>query len=163
MWEEILKLPMSQLFSDKGQYALTEHMIFFTLGVIIFSSSFYTFTKVRDRIAEYSTKEVLKNIANYVVNNIVKAYVTGKNLNSSGEPVFEMKITLPRKVSGQYYRLNIRGGQARIFSLADPRINYTRSLYNLNESITINGTVDSRVSSTFVLKYNKTGDKIILR
>lgn len=152
---------MFQFPSNKGQYILIEHMLYFALGVIIFSSSFYTFTKVRDRISIYSTREVFKNIANYVTNQIVRIYTIGKEMNTS-KPV-EITLSLPQKVNGQYYRLIIQGNQTKIFSLRDPKISYTMSLYNLERSVEINGTIDSRVSDRFTLKYMKFENKIILR
>lgn len=118
-------------------------MLLFAIGVIIFTSSFYTFTKAKDKIDTYSTGEIFKTIANYVVNNIVKTYELGKGMNSSNKSEVKVELRLPQKINGQYYRLNILENEVEIFSLTTSSIKYTRSIHNLNESVNINGSIDT--------------------
>lgn len=136
----------------KGQYRVIIEILLFGVGVAITSFVLISFSSVQENTSSISIEDQLDTVINLVINGIIKASLTE---NST------IRIEIPETISGHTYKLYIENNKNITgIDMNDPRIKISKSIYNINESVLIEGEI---VSSARLIEISYDGSKIIIQ
>lgn len=139
---------------QKGQHLTLEQMFFFTIGIIILISVFFSYSAIRNRIGDMALDDQIGEIGQTVLSGIHKV---GKELEYND--YYETVIDIPQKLGDDNYIVSLANNQLEVRTI-DGTESAVLSLESLNETYAIIGSTVSSIDN-IKIRGNAT-DRIII-
>jgi len=140
--------------SLKAQSLIFEQVLLFTMGVIIFIACFAAFSVYQSYFSAVSTNDQLSEVKDIIISNIIKLSQKEECMNST------IEIDIPEDVGGRAYIIELSADGLNITLQGMQRISKFSPLFNLGQSITLNGRVLSTGGKIMI--YKKPNEIIII-
>jgi hypothetical protein len=135
----------------KGQTLIFEQVLIFAISIAIFAAAFMLFSNYQSHYLSVTSEDHMKNMKNFVVNNIIK-------LSEGGDINSTIVSKIPTKVGDNYYEIILTNDNVTVM-LDDGRFDYF-NLGTLNATFRFSGKVRSTGGTVVIYK---TGNSIIIR
>jgi hypothetical protein len=137
--------------SLSGQSLVFEQVLLFGIGVAIFVALFAVFTMYQNYFASVNLNNQLDEVKDLIVSNIMK-------LVEKGNVTAYVSMDIPRRISDEGYEIALSNSGLNLTSLVTGVYKFS-SLYGLNQSYNMTGTVPSALGRFIIYKKE---NKIIL-
>jgi len=134
----------------KSQAMMFEQVLLFIMGVTIFIMYFAVFNIYQNYFMSVNVNDQLSQIKSYVSSNILKL--------ASSEAASSINLKIPKRIANEVYRIELSENGINVTSLVTGIYKHS-NLYNLNESMTLRGSVMSLSGKVIIYK---TGNEIRL-
>ena len=112
----------------KGQYLTIEYLIFFTIGVVLIISVYFSFSNINETYRDNLMKSQLKMTGELISGTIINIYEASNNTNSR----INYTLSIPTKLSTCIYMVNVISNKLNLNCTNIPNIGIALTLYNFN-------------------------------
>lgn len=139
----------------KGQLLVLEQTCLLMIGVIMLVTLILVFSTLKDDISDFTAQKQFKNIARYVHNGIIQAYVNGRFKGG-----YNITLSIPHQVGGHTYKI-IANNTTILVKDAVSSLNNSVEIFNIG--VDISGNISSTAGGQHLIIYNSTANTIQLK
>jgi hypothetical protein len=112
----------------KGQYLTLEYLIFFTIGIVMIVSVYYSFSNMNETYKETIMQSQLKMTGELISGMIINAYQASNQTNSTINYTF----SIPTRLSSCIYAVSVSNNRLNVNCTNVPKAGVSLTLYNFN-------------------------------
>jgi hypothetical protein len=112
----------------KGQYLTIEYLIFFTIGVVLIISVYFSFSNINETYRDNLMQSQLKMTGELISGVIINIYETSNNTNSR----INYTLSIPAQLSTCIYTVNVISNKLNLNCTNIPNTGIALTLYNFN-------------------------------
>lgn len=112
----------------KGQYLTIEYLIFFTIGVVLIISVYFSFSNINETYRDNLMQSQLKMTGELISGTIINIYEASNNTNSR----INYTLSIPTKLSTCIYTVNVISNKLNLNCTNIPNTGIALTLYNFN-------------------------------
>ncbi len=132
----------------KGQSFIVEYILFFAISFSLFSTISFIFYNQGQHLSEQAGD----SLSNLINNIVMQDTVLGVNCKACNNATFTEEI--PSRIGGAFYKTQFQQSYLTTSLFASSPISENKSLFNLNETFSFSGTINSENKKVVILINN---------
>jgi len=112
----------------KAQYLTIQYLIFFTIGVILIVSVYFTFSNLNQQYEKTTTEYQLQMTGEMIMGTIIRTFETSNSTNTK----VNYNLSIPTKLSNCIYSIKIENDFLKLDCIEIPEIGIDLTSYNFN-------------------------------